>query len=123
MKDNTPRLGFPEMRERMAEAFPVFAVPEGAERSPLARGIHEHLAFEAGLSMKRVRRFLYVWCRRPRYLESIVRSTWRVDLMGRPAGLVLPEQRQVALRMLHQSNSRGARAALARLGLKESVHA
>jgi len=114
MIHDTHLLRFEQMRERLGREFPAFAVPEKGERSPLACGIHVDLAERTGMSTRQAKRFLHVWCRRPRYLEAIVTSTWRVNLEGRPVGIVWPEQRDMAINML-QRGGRGAMAALKRL--------
>lgn len=117
------RATFNRVRVRLTGMFPFAFPAEGVERLPLAIGIHRELAIQFGMSEHDARRFMEVWCDRPRYLAALVIKRFRVDLNGNPVGEVSDEHRQHALAVLEGRHSAGAAAARAMIRLHQITHA
>ena len=74
----------------LAAKFPkCFAVPD-TRRRPLKVGIDADLLAALGGSIRRTEliRALAMYCSSDGYLDRVLTGTWRVDLEGKPAGVV-----------------------------------
>jgi sRNA-binding protein len=82
----------------LAAKFPkCFAVPDTCRR-PLKVGIDADLLAALGGTIRRTEliRALAMYCSSEGYLERVLIGAWRVDLEGKPAGAVGPEDERHA---------------------------
>jgi sRNA-binding protein len=82
----------------LAARFPeCFAVPD-TRRRPLKVGIDADLLAALSGSIRRTElvRALAMYCSSDGYLERVLTGAWRVDLEGKPAGVVTAEDEQHA---------------------------
>lgn len=71
------------------------------EPTPLKIGIREELiAACPDLSKRSIRRALKKWCRSNPYLKAVAEGVTRIDIYGRPAGVVTSEQQAHAMTRL-----------------------
>lgn len=88
-------------RELLATAFPDCFAPAGAEKRPLALGVHDAvLAALPEIGRRRLAEALADYTSGPTYLRHVVEGAERIGLDGAPAGLVrASEAAHAALRL------------------------
>jgi hypothetical protein len=89
---------------KLVETFPAaFAF---IERKPLKLGIHDDL-LARGIAPDVIKPGLGAYCRGGRYLRSLQAEAIRIDLDGKPAGVITAEDAEHAVRKLAELDARG----------------
>lgn len=89
----------PQQRlQHWIKTYPKAFMP--GQPQPLKVGIHEDILAAEGGEMKKIRRALAGYVKVPRYLRSIKAGAVRLDLAGRNAGFVTPEEAGFAQQQL-----------------------
>src|SRR5262249_48838970 len=83
---------------RLMQSFPAAFVRSGP-RKPLKLGIHDDLV-AAGFATREISYGLGSYCNNYRYLIAMTEGAVRVDLEGRPAGIVTADEAAIAQRRL-----------------------
>lgn len=97
-------------RERLVEAFPACFAPAGAVKTPLQIGIHRDIRRRmAGLQSADVWLAIEDYVSGETYLGHMVEGAVRIDLDGRPAGVVTAEEAVVAAARLAEVREAKAR--------------
>lgn len=79
-----------EMLPVLVRAFPKAFFPRGQNCMPLRVGIFEALdaALPPEIDRSRLKLYLGIYTKQPRYLRELIKGATRIDLNGKPAGRV-----------------------------------
>lgn len=102
----------------LVEAFPKSFALHRSRCRPLKIGVHTDiaLALTGVVTRKELNHALASYTTNPGYLRQLLTGAWRIDLNGRPAGVVAREEEQHAKLMLQQMAEREARRKAAKRG-------
>jgi ProP effector len=106
-KPSERKLAIQRMRRFLAETFPACFMSAGAAKFPLRIGIyHDVLAQRPDLDCQQLHNALGDYTSEVEYLMAMTENAVRIDLNGRPAGLVSLDHATVAEERLNRARHR-----------------
>jgi sRNA-binding protein len=97
-----------EMLPILVKAFPKAFFPQGRNCLPLRLGIFEALdaALPPGIDRSRLKLYLGIYTKQPRYLRELIQGAVRIDLNGSPTGRVSAKQATSAAGRLRKAQGK-----------------
>ena len=114
-----------EMLPILVKAFPKAFFPRGRSCLPLRIGIFEALdaALSPEIDRSRLKLFLGIYTKQPRYLRELIKGAVRIDLNGSPAGRVSAKQAMSAAARLQKAQDPKFGPPMAKLAMPSQTSA